>query len=290
VKMQWEAQETGSSFAQSARLRTNDPQAIEVALRIAGAIVDTIALEPSAWTVGDVASGEPIVLTATAFNHGQTPLELTSASWLDSAVEELSDVQVTPRSVDPQRDGLHGVATQAFDIRATIAPGLGQGALQHQLRLRFGPAAEARGEEERVTQIPLHGQLVGALSLVGGSQLSGRQGGNYRLRLGDVPAGKGKSTTIHVTLRGEHRDEAILQIGEVTPPEVLEAELGEPTQRGTMTVYPLVVRVREDAPDAARLGNSEEDFGTVWIESDRPEVAPLRLRVTFQVGKPYGAL
>ncbi len=69
----------------------------------------------------------------------------------------------------------------------------------------------------------------------------------------------------------------------VYPAEHEKATLGEPKNRGTMTLYPLEIElVRGDLP-VERLGNNSEDFGTVWIESDNPKVSKMRVALTFSI-------
>jgi hypothetical protein len=50
-----------------------------------------------------------------------------------------------------------------------------------------------------------------------------------------------------------------------------------------MKIYPLIVRVKETAPEMQLSGSSKEDIGIITIESDDPEVAPVRVGVVFRI-------
>ncbi len=88
-----------------------------------------------------------------------------------------------------------------------------------------------------------------------------------------------------IMLRGKYRDSLKLQLGDVEPAGLLNAELGEPKGRGTVLLYPLKLWLNKDAKEGERLGKSDDDFGIVWIKSDNPDIAPLRLKVRFAVDK-----
>lgn len=285
VHLSWTVKTTGSVFSQSASIRTNDPAAGELVLTIHGVVVDTLAAVPDSWNLGDRQSGQTINLETTIYNRQDRDLRLQQAEWLDQSIAELATVDVQPRKPDPQRDQQHADARQAFDVRVEIQPGLNQGLLQHTLRTVFVPADQSRSRQ--TVDIALHGRIVGDISLIGGSRLRGREGGGYVFDMQRVEPGEGRTDRLHVVLRGPHRNDAQLKISSVTPADVLQAELGEPIPRGSMVMYPLQLRVPEDAPEVDLPGKTLDDLAIVVIESDNPDVPPVRLGVTLRVGAPY---
>jgi hypothetical protein len=80
-----------------------------------------------------------------------------------------------------------------------------------------------------------------------------------------------------------------LKVGQIEPADALEAELGEPTERGEMKVFPLIVKTRADAEEVMRNGLGSTKPGSIIIESDDPEVATVRLDVLFRIGNQFGS-
>lgn len=286
VQLEWTAKTDARTFSQSATLQTNDPEASELKLLVEGLVVDLVDAEPRMWDVGDVEANEPIRLKTTLFNHADEPIEIVDVHWVDKAFDERSEIEVTPRGIDAAADGTHAGAREAFDLAIQIAPDMAQGAFNRTLRILYRTVGAK--ENHPPLELVLSGRIVGAISLLGGSQLTGHETGNYRLRMGQAAIGEGTREKIHVVLRGPHKDSAKLRVSQVEPSAVLEAELGEPASRGSMVLLPLEIRVREDAPEMERTGKTEDDYGFVVIESDNPQVAPVRMKVTFRVGMPLG--
>ena len=284
VHLSWTVKTTGSVFSQSANLRTNDPAAGELQLTIHGDVVDFLAAVPDSWDVGDHDSGEPIQLETTIYNRRDHDLQVQQAEWLDERIAELATVDIQPRKPDPQRDSEHADARQAFDVRVKIQPGLSQGTLLHTLRTVFVPEQEPVSRQ--TVDISLRGRIVGDIAVIGGSRLHGQEGGGYVYDMDQVEAGQGRTAALHVVFRGPHRNDARLKIASVAPADVLQAELGDPIPRASTVIYPLQLRIPEDAPPVDLTGKSKDDLAIVMIESDNPEVPPLRLGVKLWVRSP----
>ena len=157
----------------------------------------------------------------------------------------------------------------------------------HTAIIEFEPVDPADKPDENTDGlsklINFEGRVVEDLSLSGGSQLSGRDRERYVYTLPPVAAGEGASSDMLVLLRGPHRENTKLSIGEVEPSDVLVAELGEPKVKDNLVMYGLKLGIRKDAPVMERDGNRKGGYGTVWIQSDNEAVAPLKLRVKFNV-------
>jgi hypothetical protein len=283
VDLEWSAKTNDRTFSQSATLKTNDPSQGEVALVVEGNVVDMVAAEPVTWNLGDIATAAPIELKATLYNYAQEPMELVQLRWMDEAFHGRSDIQFERRAIEAQRDGIHTAASEAFDVRIAVAPGSPQGLLQQTLRIDYRSQGET--ENHPPLEMTLTGRIVGTLSVMGGPKLVQTSAGSHYVDLGTVVPGGTRSERIHVLVRGPLKDVATLRVGGIDPAEVLEASLGEPTERGSIKVYPLVVRIKETAPEMERSGITAEDYGVITLESDHPEVAPMRIGVVFRVGK-----
>lgn len=283
VNLEWSAKTNTQTFSQSATLRTNDPANGELQLVVRGDVVDTVAVEPQSWNIGDVEASEPITLKTILYNHSDQPIEIVEARWADEVFDAASTIEFQSRLIDPESDGIHSGAREAFEFSIDVAPGARQSSLHQTLRIRYRTADDAAPQP---VELVLTGRTVDALSLLGGSNLVPRGNGVYHLRLGTAKQGESKEEKVHVVLRGKFKDSAELKISDVQPPDAIEAELGEPINRNTMTLLPLSVRIRRDAPEIERTGKNENDYGLILIDSDNPTIAPIRVRVTFAVGTP----
>lgn len=291
VEMVWSVKTYANRFEQTATIGTTDPQNAELQLRIYGDVIDRLMLEPAVWAIGDTTAGGPIELEATVLNRCGFDVEFVESSWLEKMQGVEPQLGVEPIEVPEALGGEDATVGQAFRVQLKIPPGLNQGPLLYTAQLQFQPVEPAAVPEDEVEDltvpIRLEGRIVGDIVVIGGgSQLTGRPGGGFIYTFSQVEFGKGAEAKLKVLLRGDHFDEANLKIDDVTPENVLAAELGEPKTGGGVTVYPLTLRIREDAPPDEKIGNNSQDYGMVWVKSDHEEVAPLRLRVRYQVRHP----
>lgn len=291
IDMEWTAQTNSRSFGQSATLRTTDPQNSELSLLVKGDVIDVVAADPAGWTVGDVASAEPIEVKTTLFNHGSEPIEITDIQWLDDDFRELSEISFTKREVDPAIEKVHESAIEAFDISVSVKPGSPQGPISKRLRIEYQTPGAVDEEEELhpPLELQLAGEVVGSISIMGGPRLISGQMGGYRLNMTPTDVGKVTQEKVYLVFRGPKRDTATLRIGEIDPADALEAELGEPTVRGEMKVFPLTLKTKADAGEVMRNGLGSSKPGSIVIESDDPEVATIRLDVLFRIGNQFGS-
>lgn len=286
VELEWTAKTSGKTFGQSATLQTNDPTQGEVSLEVRGNVIDLIAAEPAAWNLGDVAATEPIELRTTLFNHAAAPIIITKVQWLDEDFADSSEITFEQRKISAEEAGLHKNASEAFDVFVRVDPQAVLGTLNKRLRVEY----RNRGEEDLhpPIELVLSGRVVGELSILGGAKLIGSETGNFRLKLGQAGVGEVIEEKIYIVLRGSKRDTAKLKVGSIEPEDGLEAEVGDGDQRGEITIFPLTIRTKPDAPEMVRGGQVDVEPGRISIKSDDPEVAPIAVDVLFRVGKPFG--
>lgn len=286
VNLEWSAKTDGSRFSQSATLKTNDPAQAEVQLRVEGDVVDLLAADPVSWNVADVAGTVPLTLESTIYNHSPAPLEITTAEWLSKDFQERSEVTWRRRAIDPLAEPMHAEASEAYELTIEVEPTLPLGPLRETFRIRYQTDDGAAEGEDPPMELTLTGRVVGPLTIMGGSRLQRLGDGLTRLDLGETTSDVPLEQKFYLILRGPRRNEIELRIPRVEPADVLEAELGEPTDRGSIRLIPLLVRTKQGAPPTVRFGQNDEDFGLVVVDSEDAEVAPLRLSVIFQVAAP----
>ncbi len=104
-------------------------------------------------------------------------------------------------------------------------------------------------------------------------------GGGYIWSLGRLDGEASLDFKAFVALKGSQREGTNLTIGEVYPDGVVSAELGDPLSKGSMTLYPLKLKLQASDELTDLLGKNKDDFGWVWVESDNPKVPRMRVAV-----------
>ena len=119
--------------------------------------------------------------------------------------------------------------------------------------------------------------------MITSSKLTGQTGGGYVYDFGRITKDDPLKVKTFVVLKGSDRDNTNLSVGEIYPDGVVKATLGEPKGRGSMKLYPLELELIPGKELIERLGNDNEDYGSVWIESDNPKVTKMRVALKFAI-------
>lgn len=290
IELRWVANTNSEEFGQTATLKTNDPSRGELNLKIRGKVISTMTMVPRRLTFGDVESGENIRLQSIVYSFSKTPIQPVLQSFSDPLLNDLANFTVEEVDLDELQDTSFASAQQAFRVNIAVRPGLPQGPLRADFKFGFVPrsAVDEQGRYESESLSEFHaeitGKIVGSITLVESRKMFLGEGG-YIYTIGTVDPATASPERANILLRGPHRDSVKLSIGEVEPAGILHAELGEPVGRTSTVLVPLKLWVDSAAEPIDRMGRGGDDFGIVWIQSDHPEVSPLRLRVRFNVPK-----
>ena len=293
IKLSWTVKEGETSFAQSAQVITNDPENMVIQLAITGKVIkDTVDIVPETWTFGQVATGEPIELSGTIYSFLKHDIVPTEMRFSDDAMTELSEFEVEPFVPTEESDGIRGAARQGFRVKVKIKPGLRQGAVSQNFMFGFQrldkngeviPPEVGDVDPNDYIVASTRGQIVGPLGMIPSSKLQGQTGGGYVYDFGKIGKDDDLTAKTFVVLKGSERDNTNLRIGEVYPDNVIKATLGEPKGRGSMLLFPLEIELIPGDKRIERLGKSKDDYGSVWIESDNPKVAKMRVALKFSI-------
>ncbi len=297
VKMSWTVSTNEKTFGQSAELRTNDPSNVAIRFEIKGTVVRDVQLFPEEITIGDVAAGEDIELDVNVFSYMSEAMIAGGVKFSDDKINELADFDVT--AFDPnEQDGVNETATQGFHVHGTIHPGLKQGPISTNIMLALKPeptssdgdkttSNDAAKDDEnassldRTAYIPVSGRIVGALSIVPHQRLKGVSGGGYVFDFGILDKDAPMTAKLFIRMKSSEQKSTKLSLGEISPAENVQAELGEPIGQGKMAIYPLELELKPGSQAIDRLGMNKGDYGFVMIESDNPDVPALKLTLKF---------
>jgi hypothetical protein len=288
VKMTWTVKTNETTFGQSAELRTNDPTQVAIRFEITGKVVRQVQLVPETLTFKEVASGEPIELELKVYSYMGEEIELAEPKFSSEEMNELAEFEVTPLEIEDEE---HAEATQAFLVKASIAPGLEQGPVSQNLLMPFNKVGEdatavsedGETEPDETIVAAVTGRIVGVLSMLESNKLTGVTGGGYIYDFGKITEKGPQTAKAFVVLKGPERDKTKLSVGEVSPEGVVEAKLNDPIQKGSMSLYSLEFSLTPGDEKIDRLGMNREDYGLITIVSDNPNVPSMKLRLKFSL-------
>lgn len=297
VKLEWTVKPAGmdeNTFSQTAQLLTNDPSQYGITLQISGNVISEVEMVPAKWSFGEVAAGEPFEISGKIYTFYDAEVVPTDLRMSDKTLDKFSTVEIEPFEPGEQ-DGIYQSAKQGFDVKIQVEAGLRQGAVSQNFLFGFRrkgedgeflPPLHNVDDPNDYAVAPVTGRIVGALGMIPNARVSGQTGGGYIYEFGEVEGDEPVIRKSFVVLKGSERENTKLSVGEVTPEGVLKARLGEPTGRGTMTLYPLEIEVVPGDEPISRMGKNKDDYGNIWIESDNPKVTKMRIAVKFAVEAP----
>jgi hypothetical protein len=292
VKLSWTVKAGETDFSQSAEVLTNDPRQVAIRFAISGKVITDIDVVPETWTFGEVATGEPFELSGTIYSFMETDIKPTEMKFSSEEMTELSEIEVEPFEPTEEADGIRSSARQGFRVKVKTKAGMRQGAVSQNFMFGFrrldengemSPPREGQDDPNEYIFAPAKGSIVGPLGMIPSSKLRGQTGGGYVYDFGRIAKEGSLKAKTFVVLKGNERNNTNLSVGEVYPENTVKAKLGEPKGRGSMVLYPLEIELVRSEEPVERLGNSKDDYGSIWIESDNPKVTKMRIALIFAI-------
>jgi hypothetical protein len=290
ILISWTVKTDKNTFSQQAQVITNDPRHVVLNFEISGEVVRDIQFAPRDWLFGEVAAGESFEVKGKVFSFYKQDIEFVKARFVSEQISELADIEVTPFQPS-EKDGELAKATQGFDIKAFVKPGLRQGAVSTRLLFEFhvpdelgNPVLDDESREPLLfgADVKVTGFISGQLSMVESNKIKSVDGG-YIFNLGKITGDDSRKARGFIKLKGSQKDSTKLTIGEVSPAEAIEATLGKPINQGKTVLYPLQLEIIPGDKPIDLTGKAEGDYGKVWIESDNPKVPKMLIVVKFAI-------
>lgn len=294
VKLSWTVKDGGEpEFTQSAQILTNDPKKVAISLEITGRIVSDVDMVPPTWSFGEVGTGEPLEITGKIYNFMDEKIRPGKPSFSSDELTDFSTFEVEEFTPTEEADGIRGSAIQGFNVKVKVRPGMRQGAVSQNFQLPFERldkegnvipiTEEAAALGGEVILVRTTGKIVGLLGMIG-ARLSGAEGGGYLYDLTELGKDGNLKAKAFVVLRGDERKTTKLKVADKATPEgVIKATLGEPNDRGTMTLFPIEIELIPGKDRIERLGTTKDDYGSIWIESDNIKITPMRIAIKFAI-------
>lgn len=274
VVLQWTSRQSGDTFAQTAKIKTNDPENKILQLRVVGEVRNAIAVDPPMFYLPRARLDRET--TATVIVSSQRWGDFT----IDGVEPSLENLRwkITP-ALPADLNAVH--AHCGWKIEITLPKDLDEGDFRHTLRLvvhktpsggdRDQPAAESKQLE-----IPILGKVLRRIAVYG--KKIDNQG---TIQFGTVPTGKEHKLRFLVKVHDELPRLTLTDVQ--TTPEFLEVQLQPYSKdQGAQNLYQLEVLLPATAPECV---HQAERAGRIRLSFDHPRIQQLELKVEFALYK-----
>jgi hypothetical protein len=270
ITVDWKGKNNAGEFRHTATILTNDGHNPKIVLTIEGRMTGIFRSSPQELTFSRVSAGESVVGNVKLFSYVDKPLEISEHRVSDPEHLEVSIAPLSEEEIARELDAKSGKL-----LRVTLKSGLPLGRFMETITLDtnldgLGPIG-----------IPVEGIIGSDISIVGPRWSAD----NSTLHISVVDPAVGAEATLLIIVGGANRKEIEFKLGSVLP-DMLEAELGEPTDSpdGRRVMRKLTIRVPKGSRPAVYLGPGRENLGCVSIETTSQGSPDLNVYVNFAVG------
>lgn len=236
VELTWEPKNPAEDFAQTAFIKTNDPDVDQLELSIRGRVATEVIIQPGpVWDVGTVSEEEssPTEFVGAVASELSDDLTVTgikdgAVDWVSIDVQPFTDEQLEMAAAESSVDVRSGAG-----VVVTVKPGMDVG------RFRVPVTLLTNSETEPEVQIEVAGTRTGPFTMLG----PGWSGGRGQLSITPFKASEGK--TVRLAMMVEPSDELIELTDVNVQPPVLDVTLTRPEKYevGGRHKYDLVVTI-----------------------------------------------
>lgn len=271
VTVQYTAGPSTPKFRQSATILTNDPDRPRVELGVTGSITAILDVDPTQLVFSKLSVHDTRTLDIKLVNHLTDTLTITGHEWSDKATEEFVELQIKPLDEEALKKG-NGKSGQLVSV--TIKPGLPLGTFRQKLTLN----TDLPGN--RSVEVEVQATIASDISLVGG----GWDSEDGVLKLGPVVSKEGAKRTLLVLVRGPHRNDVQIRIGEVWP-DFMKVSVGEKSSinDGAIVQFPLTIEIPPGSPSANHLGSKLGKLARIVLDTTHPEATQVKVPVRFAI-------
>ncbi|MEX0791712.1 MAG: DUF1573 domain-containing protein, partial [Pirellulaceae bacterium] len=273
VTLEWKAEQYSAHYSQTATIGTNDPKRPKVELRISGSVVKSVALEPNEVRFSRISAGESSKAGVKILAFKDEQIEIVDLTFEG---EHQENYAVSQRPLTTEELQTEGDAKSGYLLEIEVKPGLPLGANQQKLKIKtsseFAPELE----------LPISGNVVGDITVVSTQKFNRERN---ILMLDRVKSDEGANATIHLIVKGPHRDEVTVQLKKVSP-DYLQVEVDEiqSLNEGLIRRVPVHVTIPTGVPAANFHGPERDKMGRVRLEvQGHPEIKEVDVGVYYAV-------
>lgn len=273
VTMEWDAKGFFGPYEQIATLNTNDPRRPKVALKVKGRITNPARANPAEVVFSNLTANHSAQATVNVFCYKSKDFKITEMEIMDPETAEFFAVSAEPLS--PEQLGREADALAGYEVEIVAKPGLPVGPFLQTILVRTSLPQAPRIE------IPVKGKVGSDISIVGRDWDEGRR----MLRLGILDPAEDTERTLLLVVRGRHRHHVDFEVAEVSPSDIIQAELEKEigTKKGIAIRVPLKIRIPKNAGPANYLGAGQGPVGHILIETTHPEIPRIKIPISFAI-------
>jgi hypothetical protein len=271
VTLDWKGEGEIGPFRQSGEILTNDPKHPKITLFVEGELTEAVRIEPRELVFSSMPARDPVAGQVRIYAVNSEGLEIVSHQFESSEGAQQFDVSFTPLSAD---EVAAHKAKSGVLAPLTSKPTLPLGPIRQKISLESNLASKP------ALQISINGTVVSDISIIGPDWSNDVA----VLRLGAIKRSEGRSRTLRLVTRGQHRKDIEFSVASKSP-EFLQVSLGEMIEvnQGAVTQVPLTIAVPRGAPEANHLGSAQGKMGEVVLSTSHPDVKEVKLKVQFVV-------
>lgn len=273
IKLEWRPKSYSETFAQTARIATNDPRNSMLELRISGSVVQAIVLDPTEVRFTNLAAGETRKAATKVLSFKEKSFEIKDLNVTGDGAEKLaaSHRPLTEEELEQSNGALAG-----YMIEVEVKPGLPLGTNRHTI------VAHTTSEFAPELEIPVTSFIVGDISVIAVKKYDRDKSVLY---LNKLKKSEGAKTKLFLIVKGPHRNDVKVKLEE-TFPEYMKVEVGEPESinDGSVRKIPLSVEIPSGVAAGNFLGPERKDLGKIALSVEgHPEIKEVNIGVYFSV-------
>ena len=276
IALEWATKDlppSAEQFEQLAVVRTNDPKKKQLNLQIRGRIIDDYRVLPYELPLSEVLASQETTVPVKILSYRKDSPEIES--WKIDVPDHRDLYDFTWEKMPKEQVADYPNATSGLLATLHIKPGLPIGPIRGKLTVIL------KRLTAKPIERPFRGHVVGDIVM----SAPGDFDRDYNLLdLGAVKSDEGATARVFLFIKGPHRNDVKMTVGELDPDEALDVELGPPKKlAGGRTIrYEAILRVPPGAPRVRREGNTNK-FGRVIFRTTHPTTKEVRLYVRFVV-------
>ncbi|MCR9116496.1 MAG: DUF1573 domain-containing protein [bacterium] len=272
VVLEWTPKSFALDFKHSAQVLTNDPNQPVISLAVEGTVTADSRVVPLNISLGDFTSSSKRTASFRIYGYLRDDLELKTIEIVPTSHSELFHLTTRPLTSEELVDEANAQSGVAVTI--TIDPGLPIGTVEQTVRFT------TNGKDAEQQEIPINGRVVGDISFLPLKTKFYKT--SSVLVIGLVKSQEGADETLHLVVKGPHRDDVKLSIDNETLPEYLNVQVGEPRSLGggKSILYPLEIGI---AKEALPVNHTSDNAVKVTIQSTHPTIKEVIFYVDFAI-------
>ncbi|MHB8970200.1 MAG: DUF1573 domain-containing protein [Pirellulaceae bacterium] len=276
VILEWTGQTMSPDpdFAQTADIKTSDPNHPTVQLKIQGYVTDPIRALPDELVVGDVPSNSGSEAEFRLYGFRSDRMEILETVWEVPETAAYFDISYEPLAL-PEVKKEKG-ATCGLLARVTMKPGLPLGPINQTIRVR------ANLDKEVVVAVPVKGRTLSDIRIASSPEFDSNRN---LLSLGALKQTDERKVVLRLYVTGSHRHETQLSIGELDPPGYFKVDIGPPKELngGKAVQFLVTIEIPAGQSPINRQGAEEAGWGRVVLKTTHPQTQEVPIRVKFSV-------